>query len=184
MKTWIRFVLVGAVLACVAQPVMAQDLTGTWVLDASANISGATRGDVGGAVCNFEGTADIVDTAGSLSGDADLALTSGDRSCPLTLSGTLTGTLNGTEIEMGMITDGGGGTATFTGVLGPDRGGAADVAGGGFDVTGGSFSGASGAWNATFAGVTATTDIPTAGVLGMTLLALLLLGAGFVVLRR
>lgn len=182
-RRWLAFALFALALGS-ASASEAQNLTGTWELQMFVeHTAGGTRGDIG-STCSFEGTADIVDTGGALSGSASMGLTLGDRSCPTTLTGTLTGTLDGTSIEMGMLSDGGGGTATFEGELGVTRGSVPDPASGTLNVTGGLFAGAIGAWNAQLVTSPAVSDIPTVGVAGLTALTLFLLLAGFVVLRR
>jgi hypothetical protein len=165
------------------------DLTGTWDMQATVELpppepAARPRADLEpkGVVadpCVFRGTANIVDQSGDLSGTVDLMLFSGPAGCPAEMSGMLSGgTDPGTsEIFVGGTISGPLGMLSFSGSLTPNPGG-----GGTFDVTQGAFMGASGSWAAQLA--QNILEIPTLTAVGLTLLTLLVLGAGYVILRH
>ena len=190
MKTGPRIVHFGVALLLAAAAVHAQpappaaDLTGTWTLQASAFPS---PGAVGGVQsCDFQGTADITQTEGALTGDASMDLVSGPMGCPPTMSADVTGQVDGSTVQMGMIL-GELGSVDFDGEIaqGATQGGAISLAGG-FQVTQGPFTGYSGSWNGVPGGSPPSPlEIPTLTAAGLAALALLLIGSAiFLIVRR
>lgn len=171
----------------------AADLTGTWDLEAEAQLFpagiGGGEGNLKGEAvptCSFEGTATINQTGSDFDGEASLTLVSGDDACPPEVSmADLTGQVAGDQVTMGTMTSGGeGGTFDSAVPMMTLKGAAAPGSlSGSFFVTMGPFVGAGGTWNAV-RGVGVVQDIPAAGTLGLALLALLLLAAGVKVLKR
>ena len=153
--------------------VPALSVSGGWILTATMELP-----DVGS--CDYEGAAQISQDGASFNGTAELALVDGSESCPATLSGDISGTISGDTIEIGLITDGEDGSATFTGSLvlkatGPLQGSAT--------VNAGPFNGTTSTWAAT--PLSAVTAIPVLGTWGtITLASLLFLGGIFLLWRR
>lgn len=186
------------VLGLTASLVQAQDVTGTWDLQMQASLSGGggeevgTGGEKGIApppgTCTYSGTAELEQSGGEFTGTATLNLATGDAECATMLTGTVDGEVNGGNIEMGMTVDNTNGTAEFSGTFGDpgERGAATELAFGTFNAVSGPYAGASGTWDGQLRGTPGggPLDIPTAGGVGLLALALLLLGAGFFVLRR
>ncbi|MGD2113569.1 MAG: hypothetical protein PVG07_00845 [Acidobacteriota bacterium] len=177
----IAVVLVVAPWAAAQTP--STDLTGTYDMQATVELpsmetpAAQTKGLA--MPCQYEGTADIVDENGDLSGTVDLMLVTGPEGCPADMTGTLNGSGDpGTTDILVMGTIGGTlGMLTFNGSLTPNPGG-----GGTFSVTQGGFVGAVGSWAAQrFESIF---EIPTLTAVGLTLLTLLVLGAGYFILRH
>lgn len=160
------------------------DLSGEWDLQASAFL--AQQPEEGLPDCEFSGNATITQDGADLGGTADLALVSGDPECPTEMSADLDGTINGTEIEMGVLMGGNLGTAEWTGavVVGAAEGaGVGDLAGG-FLAGTGPFAGSTGSWTAQRVGGPSVLAIPTLTTLGIVALVALLLAAAALILRR
>lgn len=167
------------------------DLTGPWTLNATANVAGGVDGLKGTAVvvCVFEGDASVVQSGDQISGDAELGLVDGPTSeCPPEMSAALDGTVVNDSIQMGMLA-GGLGTADFQGMLTPSlverprKGEAVGTLNGAFQVTSGSFTNTTGTWNASPAPASVL-EVPALTPAGLTLLVLILLGAGIFLLQR
>lgn len=195
-----RVFLVAVLLLALPATVLAQgaDLSGTWELftgvslapvDGVTTAPSADTGTVPIFDCNFQGTANIFQDGTEIFGTSDLILVEGSPSCPAEMSADVTGIVNGTQVEMGLLMGGNVGEATFSGSVGLPalRTKAAvpadETVSGRFSATSGPFTGAGGQWSAirVQAGVIA---IPTLGGGALTLLVALLLGAGIIVLRR
>lgn len=153
-----------------AQPA---DYSGTWAMQASALLPGEN------VPCMYEGTVTLMQNGDQLSGPVMLSLVSGPAACPGELMAQLTATVNGAQIEMGML-DGGAmlGTAFFSG--GPGDG--MDDLVGRFGVETGPYAGTNGAWAAQR--LISVLEIPTLTTVGLVALVALLLAAATVILRR
>lgn len=163
-----------ALVPAIAQAQPAPDLSGTWDLETDSSLGGE-----GTAACSFAGTALISQQGSELSGSSHLSLVSGAAECPGSMQADLTGEVQGSKIQMGMLLGGGAfGTAMFTGTVGPERG----SAGGTFDVQQGPFAGAGGTWSAVLG--EPVLAIPSLGRVGIALLVVLLAASAAVVLRR
>ncbi len=197
MTTLHRTALVGAALLLTAGSAFAQpappaaDLTGDWTLQASAFPPEVPPGATQGLQpCDFEGTADVTQTEGALSGDASMSLVDGPQSCPPVMAATLTGEVVGNDVQMGMLMGGNLGTADFQGliqVIGPAGATAGTMIqlSGNFQVTQGPFQGFFGTWSGVPGGPPPSVlEIPTLTAAGLAVLALLLLGAAIVQLFR
>lgn len=154
----------------------AQDLTGTWDLQATVFLpSEGNGGD-----CEYQGTSDFTQADGTVTGDPVLDFTSGDtESCPDELFGMLSGL-----VEMGTISgtiSGEQGALDFSGdIFDEERGeGQDDNVAGGFDVTQGPFAGSSGSFSGQRVAM-----MPTLTPWALGLLALALLAAGSLLLVR
>lgn len=137
MKATIRFALVFLSLPIFAWPAFAQNLEGTWDLQASAQLPEATN------PCVVEGSVDIVQSGSSLAGSASFMLVSGPAECPSEIAGTIDGLADGSDV-FGTFLGGAFGTASFEGPISNDG---ASIQGT-FSVVEGPFSGAEGAWSA------------------------------------
>jgi hypothetical protein len=164
-----------ALVPGVARGQAAPDISGTWNLETDSSLGG----DEGGPVCSFAGTALISQQGAELSGSSHLSLVSGGAECPGSMQADLTGEVQGSEIQMGMLFGGGAfGTAEFNGTVGAERG----TAGGTFDVQQGPFAGAGGTWSAVRG--ESVLAIPSLTGVGIALLVALLAVSAAVVLRR
>ena len=153
----------------------APDLTGTWDLQASVFF-----GKGKGADCQFEGSAEIVQTGSEVTGSASLDLTAGDPLCPATMSATLSGTASEAEgILLTGLLSGQLGAVSFSGA--PLS---ADELQGDHLSTQGPFAGSSGTWAAQRQPEQSALEIPTLTAFGLAALVVLLLAAGAVVLLR
>jgi hypothetical protein len=195
--------IVAAVLGlAVAPAVVAQiplpDIGGTWQITATVYIPDIVD------PCVYQGNVPLTEDGGTFSGPADLLLLSGPDSCPGELTGTLTGMLSASttsvvpEIRGTISGSDPSGEAIFGGNFGVgpvamstspgarpterDRLATKSLqAGGGLSVTQGDFAGASGGWSA--ARLAFALNIPGLTPVGLTLMVVLLLGAGAFVLR-
>lgn len=148
------------------------DLTGQWLLGTTVQLSGEA------SPCVFEGIADIAQQGTQLSGTARLSLVSGPAACPAVMTAELSGAVeDGEVVSLTGMLGGQLGTVDFTGTLSPNPGG-----GGDFTVTSGPFQGEEGTWTAQL--VQSAAQIPTLVPLGLALLALALVAAGTLFLRR
>jgi len=136
------------------------------------------------SLCDFQGTANVFQTGGQVSGDISVDQTSASILCPSAMSATLTGDVTGNQVSMGVVTGGATfGTATFTGaVSGAAVRGAGTTMSGTFTVTGSPFSGVHGTWSATQQAPVAA--VPALGAKGLAALALLLLATALWFLLR
>lgn len=145
--------------------VFAQDISGDYILD--------IRQDPGFDDCIWEGDLNIVQTGGNpgtFTGAATVTVVSGP--C-FDFSGTISGTINGSALDIG-IGISGLGSATFVGsVVGPN-----DISGtwSGLGVTG--------VWSGTRLTVAPVTAIPTLPVPALAILALLMAGIALPFSRR
>lgn len=159
----------GAALAQVPAPV---DLSGHWSLSATGLLPGQNL------PCVFEGSGFMTQSGGQLQGHATLMLVQGPAVCPAEMMAQLSGVLDGLTF-FGTLNGGDMfGMLDFQGRVGPD--GRSLM--GSFTVrSGGPFSGTTGEWSSN---LLAIFRIPTLSGIGLALLALLILVASFLVLRR
>jgi hypothetical protein len=176
------------------------DVSGSWTISMQA--APPVRAVQAPATCSFQGTASDAQTGSQFSGNIAVALAAGQpNSCPGSMSASLSGNVSGNQISMGAVMGGGTlGQATFTGtvtpaapvhsdaaVTGPPRPAAPVNPGstitGTFSVSGGPFAGTTGTWSAVKLAVAAP-GIPALGGRGLAVLALLLVGTAFWLLRR
>lgn len=167
-------ILVVALVAPTA--VRAQDeLEGTWQLQVETTLSGE------GTPCLYQGQLPLTQNENDWSGPAELFLVSGPGACPAEMTGALTGniTQDGDQFFIDGFVDGAdpSGSASFTGVISDNPGGA-----GTFAVDGGPFEGEDGAWAAEL--LQSILEIPNLGPLGLVVLTVLLLAAGAWILAR
>lgn len=164
------------------------DVSGAWTLDLSASLPDDE------VPCVFTGSAVITQSGDQVTGPADLTLASGPAACPGEMTGTLTGTVFlgqlGEPTVNGVI-EGALGEAAVEGTFTTAMVAAAGLlaaalpmqeptsGGGSMSVTTGPFAGTGGTWSAA-----AAAPVPTLAPLALTALVLLLLAAGFFVLRR
>ncbi len=203
MKRSLTSLLIVALGVAAAPAVVAQsptpDIGGTWQITATVYLPDAMD------PCVYQGNVPLAQDGSTWYGPADLLLLSGPGGCPGELAGDLTGMLSASEV-VGVTNIAGTingadptGGATFIGSIangalptmartpGPPAAERSTLATKEFQGTGavavnqGGFNGASGTWSAfrlQFA-----LDIPGLTPVGLTLLVLLLLGAGAFVLR-
>jgi len=165
------------------------NVTGSWSIQMQTVPRGAGLAVVA-STCSFQGTANVSQTGSQFTGDIDVNKTSGGIACPSSMSATLNGTVNGNQVNMGVVMGGGAfGTANFTGAVtgAPVHTGApvrtaATTMGGGFAVTGGPFSGTGGTWSATQLAPLAA--VPALDTKGLAALALLLVATALWFLLR
>ena len=164
----------GLALACcllgaAAAPAQAPaNLSGSWEFQTTMAL---LEGQL--APCLFAGTANIVHSGVTISGNATMVLVNGDPPCPAESSAVVTGQVNGTAVTL--LLDGGNlGVAVLNGehVAGFEYSGSMGLESGPID--------ASGTWTAIRGAATA---IPTVGVVGLAALVLLLATASLVTLR-
>lgn len=152
-------------LALLPGLVAAQDLSGTW--DVTADTAPADRGVLIG--CSFAGTADVAQDGSDLFGTASMDLVTGDQSCPAEMSASLTGSVDGTAVNV-QLNDAQLGSANFDGTSsGPNVGGSMSVASG-------PFTGYAGTFSATVRGTASA--IPTLSNVAILAFALLLASLG------
>ncbi len=198
MKRSLTPLLILAIVLAVAPAALAQaanpDIGGTWQITATVYMVEASE------PCVYQGDVPLTQDGDTWNGPADLLLLSGPDGCPGELTGDLTGMLSPSEV-VGVTNITGTingadptGAATFSGSIGnplpamakapAERSGLATKVfqgAGGLDVTQGDFNGSTGSWNASR--LQRLLEIPELTPLGLTLLVLLLLGAGAWVLR-
>lgn len=169
--------LIGVAVLVPAAPATAQgapvpDLAGQWLLSTDVLLEGET------VPCHFEGLARIMQDGTELSGEVTLGLVTGPAACPPEMTAQLSGGLEiGTEVYLFGQLGGDLGALNFSGQISPNPGG-----GGDFNVTQGMYMGLTGTWAAEL--LESVLQIPTLTAVGLTLLTLLLLGAGALLLRH
>jgi hypothetical protein len=197
---WTAAALLVSTTAAYGQPAPpAADLTGTWMLEATEQMPNPEARSDGNALvlqgeCAFSGSASVTqDAGGALSGDATLNLQSGDAECPTSMTASLTGSVEGSDVTMGMMVGGGMlGEAIFDGTIGgeglksgpaiADRAVTALTVTGNNSVTSGPFTDVSGTFSAVVR--QSVVEIPTLGPTGLIALIGLLCAAGALVLAR
>ena len=198
---WTAAALLVSTTAAYGQPPEppAADLTGTWTLEATEQMPNPEATTDADAVvlqgeCTFSGSASVSqDAGGALTGDATLNLVSGDAECPTSMTASLTGSVEGSDVTMGMMVGGGMlGEAIFDGTIGgeelksgpaiAEKAVAALTVTGNNSVTSGPFTGVSGTFTAVVR--QSVVEIPTLGRTGLSALIALLIAAGAVVLAR
>lgn len=181
----IRWTVVAVFLA-VATLLAAQEvlnLQGSWDLTVAFSLLERAEGEEVAPDCEYRGTATTTQDGMSFSGTASLDLVEGIAECPGNMTAQLTGqaSLNAPGQISGQLTSPDFGVSTFTGALVKAPGSFAGTNA----VTSspnGALVGAVGNWIAI--GRLQSVEIPTLGGLGLVLLALLMLAAGFFYLRR
>lgn len=158
---------------------VAQDLTGTWSLQASATlpVGEGTPGDD----CFFEGSANVVQDGIDIGGTAQLELTDGVPGCPGTLMADITAFFID-EAAIGVsgdLSDPQFGLASFAGEFVDDG-----ILEGGYSVQQGPFTGAGGSFLATRQNVVPAVAIPTLTPWMLSILALFLAVAAVAFLLR
>jgi hypothetical protein len=165
--------------ALVAQPTPGPDLSGNWALTVDSTLPQGGEGAV--PMCHFSGRATVDQQPDqTFTGDASLNLDSGAAGCPAMMAATLEGTVNGTEIEAGMMM-GELGQASFSGAI-TARGAGGSSISGEFSVQQGPFTDSSGTFGAV--PLQEAPAIPTLGIVGLALLAALLAAVAAVALAR
>lgn len=151
-------------------------VSGPWTLQAEITLpQGAGEGQT---PCTFTGGAEVdQDNEGAFTGTASLNLDSGPAECPQQVSADVSGTVDGTSIN-GMLSGGNLGDAFFDGSVVAE----ALTLNGTIGVETGPFGGAGGTWSGLLGG--SAQAIPTLDAVGLVLLALLLVGLGWMVLAR
>jgi hypothetical protein len=164
--------LAAAALLSTAAPAAAQDppadLSGSWGMDTTATMPDDL------SQCVFEGSCEMDQDGSSLTGRVFLHLVSGPAECPPLMGADLEGSVQGDEVVMGAVMDGGFGQASFTGAR-------TNSFAGDFVVTEGPFTGTTGTWAAERLELS---EIPTLDVAGLAVLALVLVATGAFFLRR
>jgi hypothetical protein len=159
------------------------DLTGSWTIQMLTSIPPETRSAAVAAGCAFQGTANVTQTGSQLSGGMLVDMTSGGTSCPSGMSATLSGDVTGNRVDMGVAVGGGSlGQASFVGTATAAVANDPSTMSGTFSATSGPFTGTNGTWSATR--LAPATSVPTLGVKGLALLAVLLLGTAIWLLWR
>jgi hypothetical protein len=143
------------------------DLSGSWLMDMSADVPEAVE------PCIYSGDCEMSQDGNQLTGTVDLMLVSGPEDCPAEMTAALGGNVDGDDVS-GTLS-GADGEADFTGSR-------ANSFVGTFQATEGAFAGSDGEWVAVRP-LVHVTEIPTLAGAGLTLLVLALLGAGGWVLR-
>lgn len=164
----ILFLLVLApTLVAFPPQVSAQDLSGSWNMDTTAELPEET------SPCIYSGDCQMQQDGSSLTGTVVLGLVSGPADCPPEMTATIDGTVEGDSV-FGTLLGGPLGTADFQGSRSNSFSGtfvASPV---------GPFAGGDGSWLAVRPSVL---EIPTAGATGLILLVLMLLAGGTWLLR-
>lgn len=163
-----RLALLAAAALLVAAPALhAQDLSGSWLMDMSADVPEAAE------PCLYSGDCEMSQDGNQLTGTVDLMLVSGPEDCPAEMTAALAGSVDGDDV-FGTLS-GADGQADFAGSR-------ANSFVGSFQATEGPFAGSSGEWVAVRP-LVHVTEIPTLTGAGLTLLVLALLAGGAWVLR-
>lgn len=160
--------VLAAALLPIAAPAVAQDLSGSWAMDTSATMPDDL------SQCEFEGSCEMDQDGSSLTGRVFLRLVSGPADCPSLMAADLEGSVQGDEVVMGAVMDGGFGQASFTGAR-------TNSFAGEFQVTSGPFTGTTGTWAADRLELS---EIPALGGAGLAVLAVLLAASAALLLRR
>lgn len=194
-KLFVFMTLILTGSAMVSTALAQVDYSGVWTLTTVTTLPDETL------PCNYEGTAVITQVGTALSGQAELTLTSGPGACPSEMSAQVTGVVNGTEVELGLLLGGQFGEATFTSVSRPLVNASSEAhisaqsggpvakpeavnLNGPFNVTKGAFAGQGGNWNAVFKAGFSIAIIPTLAYYGALIFGILLLAIGGFRLRR
>src|SRR5580693_2091257 len=128
MRKWTLAWLAPSILSLIPPAALAQaaNLTGSWTVQMTAQPS--QRGAAAANACTFQGTSNVTQNGSQLNGDLSVDKLSGDMTCPPFMSGTMTGSVSGSSITMGVMVGGGMlGQATFTGAVTAVRSGAAEA---------------------------------------------------------
>lgn len=191
-----------AVLALVCATLLVaqqiSDVAGAWLLTTTFTLEGEAAGEAAGSDCDYQGLAEVTQDGLDFGGEASLELVAGGSVCPEQMTAQLTGQIlmapppedHRTSARPKQI-----GPVQLTGELTSPEFGVASFFGGLAKVTGplsgGTFvtssplpalAGATGDWMAVPR--QAAVEIPTLGGAALALLAVLLLAAGFLYLRR
>ena len=170
-------VLIPILFVALAAGAAAQDLTGTWDLQATVFLE---QPEGSGGDCEYQGTTDFIQEDGTVTGDPVLDFSAGDSEiCPDQLFGMLTGMVG--EGTVGGTISGEQGALDFSGdVFDEERvQGQDDNVAGGFNVTQGPFAGSSGDFTGQRVAM-----MPTLAPWAVMTLALALLAAGSLLLVR
>lgn len=159
--------LIVAALLAAAPSLQAQDLSGSWLMNMSADVPEAAE------PCIYNGDCEMSQDGSQLTGTVDLVLVSGPEDCPAEMTAALGGNVDGDDV-FGTLS-GADGQADFAGSR-------ANSFVGTFQATEGPFAGSEGEWVAVRP-LVHVTEIPTLTGAGLTLLVLALLAGGAWVLR-
>jgi hypothetical protein len=159
--------LIVATLLAAAPSLQAQDLSGSWLMDMSADVPEAVE------PCIYSGDCEMSQDGSQLTGTVDLMLVSGPENCPAEMTAALGGIVDDDDVS-GTLS-GADGEADFTGSR-------ANSFVGTFQATEGAFAGSDGEWVAVRP-LVHVTEIPSLTGAGLTLLVLALLAGGAWVLR-
>ncbi len=160
-------VLLTASLVALAPQVSAQDLSGAWNMDTTAELPEEA------SPCIYSGDCQMQQDGSSLSGTVVLGLVSGPADCPPEMTATIEGTVEGDSV-FGTLLGGQLGTASFQGSR------TNSFTGTFLTSPEGPFAGGDGTWLAVRPSVL---EIPTASATGLILLVLMLLAGGTWLLR-
>ncbi|MDP9122031.1 MAG: hypothetical protein M3O15_11825 [Acidobacteriota bacterium] len=104
--------------------------------------------------CAFNGTATVNQDGSAVSGNISVRLTTGPSFCPPSMSASMRGSVQGTDINMGAVVGGQLGTASFLGTASDPT-----TLGGTLSVVSGPFNGMSGTWGAVKACASSATTL-------------------------
>lgn len=159
--------LFGSTLVALAPQASAQDLSGSWNMETTADLPEEP------SPCIYAGDCQMQQDGSSLSGTVILGLETGPADCPPEMTATLEGSVDGDSV-FGTLNGGQLGTASFQGSRTNSFSGTFQ------NSPEGPFSGGDGSWLAVRPSVL---EIPTAGATGLILLVLMLLAGGTWLLR-
>lgn len=162
-------ILVAAGLVAVASPLVAQDLSGSWNMETTAELPEET------SPCIYSGDCQMQQDGSSLTGTVVLGLVSGPASCPAEMMATIDGLVEGDSV-FGTLNGGQLGTASFQGSR------TNSFAGTFLTSSDGPFAGGDGSWLAVRPSASVL-EIPTLSSLGLIALVLVLLAGGAWILR-
>lgn len=159
--------LLAPTLVALAPQASAQDLSGAWNMDTTAELPEED------SPCIYSGDCQMQQNGSSLSGTVVLGLVSGPADCPPEMTATLDGLVEGDSV-FGTLNGGQLGTASF-------QGSRTNSFSGTFQASPeGPFAGGDGSWLAVRPSVL---EIPTVSEIGLILLVLMLLAGGTWLLR-
>jgi len=186
--------LTGPGLVATAQAQL--DHTGTW------NLTTVTYLPNEDLPCDYAGQAVITQVGTTITGTAELTLTSGPATCPSEMSAKVTGVATDSGVELGLLLGGSLGEATFCSnsdklcALPSGQPSKAAQAGndtieadamslaGPFSVTEGTYAGQTGNWSAIMVEAFSSLPVPTLAFYGALVFILMLLLIGGLSLRR
>lgn len=161
-------ILVAAGLVAMASPLAAQDLSGSWDMETTAQLPEEA------SPCVYSGDCQMQQDGSSLIGTVVLGLVSGPADCPGEMTADIDGIVDGDSV-FGTLNGGQLGTADFNGSRSNSFEGT-------FLTSEGPFAGGTGTWLAVRPSVSVL-EIPTLSSLALITLVLMLLASGAWILR-